>query len=287
MKRRIQTGIGALGALAAAVGWYAWRIETRWLHVNHLTFSLPGLPPAFDGYRIAHISDLHLSARIIRDHLPNIVAAVNRERPDLIAITGDYVTHHRDNFWEMCPVLAQLRAPDGVWSVLGNHDLCAGAESVIDVLNAAGIRTLRNQHHLLQRCGEQLVLAGIDDVVWGQPDLAATLDGLSAHSRAVLLAHEPDFARDAAIDPRIVLQLSGHGHGGQIRVPGINKPLFLPSFATQYPVGEYQVGGMTLYVTRGLGVSLLHMRFNCRPEIAIITLTRSRLRRVNGATPHA
>ena len=284
MKRLFQASIGIGSTLAAAVGLYAWRIETRWLQVNHLTFPLPDLPPAFDGYRIAHISDLHLNARIVRDNLPNIVATVNRERADLIAITGDYVTSRRANFSESCPVLAELYAPDGVWSVLGNHDLSAGADKVMSTLHAAEIQTLRNEHHILHRGGDTLALAGIDDVVRGQPNLPATLDGLPPHSRAILLAHEPDFARIAAVDPRVILQLSGHTHGGQIRFPGL-RPLYLPNLGTLYPVGEYQVGDMTLYVTRGIGMGLLNMRFNCRPEIAIITLKRSRLQTNNKAAP--
>ncbi|MBN1564520.1 MAG: metallophosphoesterase, partial [Anaerolineae bacterium] len=221
MKRLLQASLGIGSILAAAVSWYAWRIETRWLHVNHLTFALPGLPPAFDGYRIAHISDLHLSARIIREHLPHVVTTVNREQPDLIVSTGDYVTHHQDSFWELCPALAELRAPDGVWSVLGNHDVAAGADAVMDVLHAAGIHTLRNQHHTLQRGDDTITLAGIDNVLRGKPDLTATLNGVPADHRVILLVHEPDYARIAAVDERVVLQLSGHAHGGQIRFPGL------------------------------------------------------------------
>lgn len=270
-----RTGIGVLGALVAAVGWYAARIEPRWLDIRRYRVLVPTLPPAFDGYRIAHVADLHLSARFIRAHLPVIVQAINREAVDLVALTGDYVTSHQETARDFCAPLADLRAPDGAWSILGNHDLAAGAGTVITALHAAGIHVLRNQHHVLRRGDDHLVLAGVDDVVRGRPDLAATLHGLPDRAPVILLAHEPDFARIAAADRRIVLQLSGHAHGGQFRLPVLNKHPYLPALAHLYPAGVYRVGTMLLYVSRGLGVTMLHLRFNCRPELPIFTLVRS------------
>ena len=276
--------IAGAGSALAALAWYAWRVEPRWLRITRLTLPLPNLPPTFEGYRIVHLSDLHLSARVISRHLPIVVQAVRREQADLIAITGDFVTSHRHALTaEQIAALAGLRAPDGVWAIPGNHDMAAGIEEIERGLRAAGIRLLRNEHHIVRREGDRLILAGIDDVARGQPDLPATLAGVSPGDPVILMAHEPDFARIAAVDPRVALQLSGHTHGGQIRLPGL--PLMLPAFGQMYPAGEYQVGDMWLYVTRGIGVGLIVLRFNCRPEIAVLTLTRSRLRTTNGRGP--
>jgi predicted MPP superfamily phosphohydrolase len=117
------------------------------------------------------------------------------------------------------------------------------------------------------------VLAGVDDVLWGMPDLAASLRGAPDDAPVLLMAHEPDYAPAAAENPRVVLQLSGHAHGGQIRPPGL-PPLILPDLGRRYPEGAYRVGGMALYVSRGIGTGRVTLRFNCRPEIAVITLVR-------------
>lgn len=283
MKRLISLGIGALGTLGAALTWYAWRVETRWIDVRHITLPIPNLPPAFEGYRIAHVADLHLSAEFMRTQLPRIIRAINRENVDLIVNTGDYVTGDSDTRRSIFAPLAELRAPDGVWSSLGNHDLCLGADLVSEALENHGIGVLRNQHHVVQRGTDRLILAGIDDAVWGEPDLSAALAGVNGHDPVILLVHEPDFAQVAAADTRIVLQLSGHAHGGQICLPGFKR--YLPRMCELYQAGRYQVEHMQLYVSRGLGVTMLHMRFRCRPELPIITLTRASFGQ-NGNNPH-
>jgi uncharacterized protein len=262
-----------LGAGLAALGWYTWRVETRWLRIRRMTLPVPDLPPAFDGYRIGHISDLHLGVRLTQDYLPQVVQAANREQPDVLAITGDFATAQRDGFAAARPVLAGFHAPDGVWATLGNHDYYAGVARVTGLLDAAGINLLCNGHTTLRRDGSALVLAGVDDVIYGIPDLDAALGGAPADAPVILLAHEPDFARAAIAEPRVVLQLSGHTHGGQVRLPGVG-PLLLPKLGHLYPAGAFRVGRLALYVTTGTGTGRFVLRFNCRPEIALITLVR-------------
>jgi predicted MPP superfamily phosphohydrolase len=264
----------AIGAALAAAGWYAWRIEPRWLQITRLTLPVADLPPAFEGYRIVQLSDLHLGVRFIQEYLPVVVQAANREQPDLLAITGDIATGRRKGLAEAQAVLADLRARDGVWAILGNHDYSVGVDLVASALREAQIRLLCNAHCVIRRASDQLVIAGIDDVVWGTPDLPKALHGAPEDSPVILLAHEPDFARIAAADPRIVLQLSGHTHGGQIRLPGL-KPLILPTFGHAYPDGPYWVRGMVLYTSRGIGTGRMVMRFHCRPEMVVITLVGS------------
>lgn len=263
----------AIGAALAAAGWYAWRVEPRWLQITRLTLPIADLPPAFEGYRIVQLSDLHLGVRLIQEYLPVVVQAANREQPDLLAITGDIATGRRRGLAEAQAVLAGLRARDGVWATLGNHDYSVGVDLVASALREAQIRLLCNAHCVIRRAADHLVIAGIDDVVQGIPDLPRTLHGVPEDSPVILLAHEPDFARIAAADRRIVLQLSGHTHGGQIRLPGL-KPLVLPTFGHAYPDGPYWVQGMVLYTSRGIGTGRMVMRFLCRPEMVVITLVR-------------
>jgi len=262
---------GLAGTLGIAASWYAWRVETRWLRLIRLRLPIPGLPPAFDGYRIVHLSDLHLGVELNHHQLPLIVATANREQPDMIAITGDFATGGRDGLIAGSAPLARLRAPDGVWGVPGNHDLVVGIERVAHMLDRAGIGLLTNRHHVLRREEATLTLAGVDDVVRGVPDLKAALCGAPHDAPVILLVHAPDYAPVAASDPRIALQLSGHTHGGQIRLPG-NLPLVLPLGGRMYPAGLYRVGNLAVYVTTGTGTGRFVFRLNCRPEIAVITL---------------
>ncbi|MBN1201643.1 MAG: metallophosphoesterase [Anaerolineae bacterium] len=276
--------VTALGAALAAAGWYGWRIEPRWLRVVHLTLPVSDLPPAFDGYRIAHLSDLHLGVPLTQDHLPDVIQAVNREHPDLIAITGDVATGQRDGLADGRDQLANLHALDGVWACTGNHDFFVGVEAVTAALAGAGIGLLRNDHHVIARGPDRLVIAGVDDMVRGVANLGAALNGAPENSPVILLAHEPDFARIAIAEPRIILQLSGHTHGGQIRLPGLGAPV-LPKLGQLYPAGAYRIGAMALYVTHGTGTGRFVMRFNCRPEIAFITLRRGAAQSTDGTGP--
>lgn len=266
--------LSALGLGAAALVGYVWRVEPRWLRVRRLTLAVPDLPSAFEGYRMVHLSDVHLGVRQNERALPKVIHAVQREQADLIAITGDFATGRCGNWVDSRGLLAQFDAPDGVWAVLGNHDYYSGPRRVGEVLAEAGIGLLRNMHHVVARGNDRLVLAGVDNMICAIPDVDRALDGAPPEAPVVLLAHEPDFARIAARDERVTLQLSGHTHGGQVRVPGI-RPLFLPKFGRLFPFGTFHVGSLALYVTTGTGTGRFVIRFNCRPEIAVITLVRA------------
>lgn len=266
--------VGLLGTLGIAAGWYAWQVETRWLRLVHLRVPIRNLPDVFVGYRIVHLTDLHLGVALNHRRLPALVSVANREQPDLIALTGDFATGGRDGLAEGGTILKRLHAPDGVWAVPGNHDLFVGIERVNAMLAYAGITTLTNAHHVLRRDGAQLTIAGLDDIVRGMPDLHAALCGTPEDAPIILLVHAPDYAPIAASDPRIALQLSGHTHGGQIRLPG-NRPLVLPRGGQVYPAGLYRVRDMTLYVSTGASTGKFVMRFNCRPEITIVTLVQA------------
>jgi predicted MPP superfamily phosphohydrolase len=167
--------------------------------------------------------------------------------------------------------LRMLRAADGSFAVLGNHDHWSDPNMIRGMLDRVGVRNLSNAAHTLRRGEATLHLAGVDDV-WEQQDrLDDVLDVLPDEGAAILLAHEPDFADDSALTGRFDLQLSGHSHGGQVNLPLFGRPR-LPRLGLKYPAGLYQVQSMQLYTNRGLGVVWPRVRFNCRPELTVFTL---------------
>ena len=264
------------GALLLGAFLYARYVEPQWVAVRRLELTLPRLAPEFDGYRIVHMSDIHMDRWMTPERLTQIVGLVNEQEPDLIAATGDFVTcSPLSSTAHLAPRLVEplsgLRAPDGVVAVLGNHDHRAGAESVRPYLPKAGIVELPNEVRTLRRGPSSLHVAGVDSMYMGRDRLGAVLDGLPEYGAAVLLAHEPAFARSSAAVGRFDLQLSGHSHGGQVRFPLLGAPLY-PEHSRPYPDGLYEARGMHAYTSRGLGTVLFRLRANCRPEISVLTL---------------
>lgn len=247
------------------------------IQVTRLDLPLPHLDPAFDGYKIVHISDFHMGTWMNQVRLSHIVDLVNTQQPDLIAITGDFISYEADPpFREMTAPLQKLHAPDGKFAVLGNHDYYAGEhEKVRTWLRSLDITELKNDTHLLQRGAAALTLAGVDDCYDGADDLDLVIARVTpnGHGRTptILLAHEPDLADRTAETGLFDLQLSGHSHGGQVVLPRLGM-LYLPRLGRKYPSGLYHLNGMTLYTNRGLGTSHLRLRINCPPEIAVFTL---------------
>jgi predicted MPP superfamily phosphohydrolase len=260
------------GLLGLAGAGYTTRIEPRWLDIEPVTVTLPRLDPAFHGYRVVQLSDLHLGDWLTRPRLEEVVALVNTLQPDLIAITGDFVTRHpADWAHDLIGALRPLRARDGVVAILGNHDQWPNPAIIRQVLRESNIRDLSNTVETVRRGGAALHLAGVDDVYWGYARLDAVLARLPLTGAALLMAHEPDFADTSAATGRFDLQLSGHSHGGQVVLPFLGPPT-LPEMGECYPSGRYQVGGMIQYTNRGLGMVRPHVRLNCRPEITLLAL---------------
>ena len=167
--------------------------------------------------------------------------------------------------------LERVRAPDDVSAVFGNHDCWTDPELIGSTLSRCGVQVLMNRALRISRGDAGLVFAGVDDVYDGRADLEAALGGVPEDGCVVLLAHEPDFADEAAATGRVDLQLSGHSHGGQVNLPLMGPP-FLPHLAKKYPRGHYRINGMQLYTNRCLGTTALQLRLNCPAEIAVITL---------------
>lgn len=267
--------VSAVTTAVAGVGGfgYAHDIETGWIEIVSLDLTLPRLSPAFDGYKLVQFSDIHVDGGKTNDHLKRVVELVNAQQPDAITITGDFVTHTNAGGISQSLVepLSQLAAKDITVAILGNHDHWTDAEGVRAVLRQSGITDLSNTTYTIERDGEVLHLAGVDDY-WERLDrLDDVLARLPDEGAAVLLAHEPDYADISAATGRFDLQLSGHSHGGQVVIPLIG-PIVLPPYGEKYPIGRYQVGNMIQYTNRGIGTISPAVRFNCRPEITVFTL---------------
>lgn len=265
--------LAAAGSLVGAGGLgYATWIEPDWIETKLVPLTLPRLAPAFDGYRIVQISDLHLGDWLTPARLVDVVRRVNALRADLVAMTGDFVTVHAvANAPDLVEALRHLRARDGVVAILGNHDHWSNAAAIYEVIRACGARDLNNATLTLERDGALLHITGVDDIWAGANRLDVALAKVPREGAAVLLAHEPDFADASAATGRFDLQISGHSHGGQIVAPFYG-PLHLPHFARKYPLGLYRVGGMWQYTNRGIGMLRPWVRFNCRPEITVFGL---------------
>jgi predicted MPP superfamily phosphohydrolase len=202
-------------------------------------------------------------------------------QPDLIALTGDFVSvplfgnsaKGAADAEPCAQLLQKLRAPYGVWSVLGNHDVSSDADRVKNALQAVGIPTLSNQSIAIEKDKARFWLGGVADVLGGGADVPGTLRGIPSEEAVVLMAHEPDYADYVAGYP-VDLQLSGHTHGGQVRFPFM-RPLYLPALAKKYVWGLFKIRGLTLYTNAGIGTVELPVRWNCPPEITFITVRKS------------
>ncbi len=245
--------------------------ETRDIEIVYQPIELARLPESFEGFTLAHLSDIHHSAFVDAEYIAQAVARTNRLAPDLIVLTGDYVSHSRAYISGVAEVLGQLRARYGVYAVLGNHDFWTGPEALARAFRRQGIHLLRNAHTYLRKGGEALGLAGIDDWTFGEDDLPKALRGLDRRWPILLLSHHPNIIWQAA-HAGVALVLSGHTHGGQINLPSWRRRVrrFWPFLR-----GHGRAGPTQIYVNRGLGTVLIPIRYRCRPEITILQLRRA------------
>ncbi len=272
------------GLLAAgASGTYARFIEPQWPAVEQVAMDFPGLPAALQGLRIAQLSDFHLSPRVSGAYLRAQFERSVSLSPDVIMLTGDFITRAESRYHnELTELLRILRAPLGVYAVLGNHDcgVYQGlfparvgsflADRTTTAVAAAGVRVLRNAAYLIEHNGAQLQLVGLDDLWGGSCDPAAAFRDVDPALPCIALAHNPDTVINLK-DCSCRWVLSGHTHGGQVRIPLFGAPI-LPVVNRRFDAGLIRVGEQWLYVNRGLG-HLIPIRINCRPEITLFTLT--------------
>ena len=209
-----------------------------------------------------------------------VVEEVNRLAPDLVLLTGDYVSegpmpkaYGAKSSYPCAEILSGIKCPQR-WCVLGNHDAVVGAEIVTDALQTHGLPVLANAYAPFERNGARLWIAGVKDIGESDPDLhlAAPHTLQTANEPVILMGHEPDYADTVVKHGGVDLMLSGHTHGGQVRVPLIGA-LYLPPYGRKYVEGHFHLqNDLQLYVNRGIGAVGVPFRFDCRPELTLLTL---------------
>ena len=289
-RRFLQMGAAGAGVVALAIAGDGTIFEANRPRLVSIEIPLPRLADPWDGFRIAQLSDLHYDDYFSVVPLRKAIDIVNGLQPDLVVLTGDFVTARGQRshvaavqavkaatkMIEPCAqLLAQIRARSGILAALGNHDLDSDTAHIVEVLQAHDIPVLRNRSVPFEREGTRLWISGVDDILLGRPKLDRALKGIPSDEPVVLLAHEPDWADYVAKHP-VDLQLSGHSHGGQIRIPFLGAP-YLPPLARKYPWGLRQIGRLTLYTNSGIGTIDLPIRLGCPPEVTLITLRKARV----------
>jgi uncharacterized protein len=256
-KRRLLI-LSSCGGLLVLIAAYAHFVEPFWIEVTHHYVSAPLKSPL----KIAQLTDLHTAGRgRCETRMLDILEA---EKPDAVVITGDSVSHNPDyNGWH--EVLKLIHAPLGVWVVRGNHEDWWPVANERDFYESAGAKVLVNSSAQVR---DDVWFVGLDDLFGGSPDVNAALEGVPADAFKIALFHSPNYFGKVA--GRCQVALAGHTHGGQVRLPFI-PPFWVPPESGDYLEGWFENGGSRMYVSRGLGMSILPVRFCCRPEIAIFT----------------
>jgi hypothetical protein len=246
-----------------------WHSGTRFT-VNDERIWLNALPSAFQGLRIVQISDIHHGLFLPKEWLYDAVDKANRLNPDVIALTGDFITYSRRNIEPAAELLGRLRARYGVYAVLGNHDFRVDADAVASALGRQHIEVLRNRHVGLNFGGESIYLAGVDDYGYGA-DLRRAIRGVPQKAATILMAHNPRIIRLASRHG-VSLVLSGHTHGGQVNIPLLGTVYGRSPERLRYKIGWDRMGETQIYVSRGIGTIVLPWRLRCPAEITHLEL---------------
>ena len=267
----------------AGLAVYGAEIDRHWLEITPYEVHIPGLPAEFEGFRALQLSDIHIDEFTEPYFVREAVDHINRLAPDAVFLTGDFVTHQllpskfsEGSAWQCANILAKISCPQ-LFAIFGNHDLLVGEELMGAALKDNGIPLIRNGYMPLERGKGRIWLAGLDDPVVGRPDPEAAIPESIRNlpnEPVILLCHAPDYADRLLRHPSgqsVALMLSGHTHGGQVRIPFL--PLtHLPPLGHKYVDGWFKLGLMQLHVNRGLGTVGVPVRFICAPQLSLLTL---------------
>lgn len=260
---------------------YGYFIEPVWLEANRLELAFPDLDPALLGLRILHLTDFHMGSQVPATHVRQAIERARRESFDLVALTGDFVHSGFRHVPTIAQLVGRLKAPLGVYAVLGNHDY--GVRRTVAVqrhrsrslpaavgraLEDVGVRVLHNEHVSIDRNGGTFAVAGVADLWSREADLPRALEGIDPSTPRIVLAHNPVCLEQLG-GRRCDLMLSGHTHGGQVHVPGMGPAILSPKMR-DFAAGLYRHESGYLYVNKGIGYTL-RFRFKTRPEIAVLT----------------
>jgi predicted MPP superfamily phosphohydrolase len=275
-KKRIRVILAAIPLLIASLLFWGFFIEPNRLVVRHETITVSNWPKELNGFRVAVLSDIHAGGAFIDDRkLKLIVDRTNQLQPELIVILGDYMSGDGHTSVRVEPeifaaTLRSFQAPLGVYSVLGNHDWWYNGVKVRRALEENGIKVLDNEVKPIERDGKTIWLAGLADL-WTRPQrIEETIDQVPTGQTLIAMTHNPDiFPR---VPQRVPLLLAGHTHGGQVQLPFIGSVIQPSSYGQRYLQGHISENGHDLFVTTGIGTSIVPVRFGVPPEIVLLTI---------------
>jgi hypothetical protein len=266
-------GLVVAGGYGAGLVLALWgvMVRRRWVRVRTIDVPVLGLPTAFDGYRIAHLSDLHIGSLNPRAQAEAWVRHVNALDVDLVALTGDYVTSGVGFHEDIAAVIGAMRGKDGTIAVMGNHDYFGDGDPLVKLMRNERVTVLRNERTEIVRGEHRLEIAGVDDTWTRRANIRRTLDGRDERTPLVVLAHDPQLFPELA-KRGAALVLSGHTHWGQVAVPFMSTRYNLSARAYRYHADIYKEGDATLYVHPGLGTTGPPVRLGVAPEITVLRL---------------
>lgn len=275
-RARLKKLLLALSFVLAGLGLWAFWIEPAWLSVRRVTLHVPRWHAEHENMRVAVLTDLHVGAPHAGiAKLRRVVERTNEEQPDLIVLLGDFVIQEvvGGDFVEpelIAAELGGLRARQGVFAVLGNHDWWYDGARIAAALRRAGVVVLENEAARVERDGRSFWVAGIADLWTRKPDIAGTLRQVDDDGPVIFITHNPDIFPD--VPARVSLTLAGHTHGGQVNLPVVGRPIVPSRFGQRYAMGHIVEDGRHLFVSGGVGTSIVPVRFRVPPEVVILTL---------------
>jgi len=246
--------------------------EANQLAVEDIEIELNRLSEGLDGMRVVHLSDIHHSPFTDIEHIERAVEISNNLEPDMIVLTGDFVSHEAEYISPMADALSELDAPLGVYACLGNHDHWTDADAVEKELSDGGIRVLINEGERIETDAGSFWICGVDDYMVGKTDVVSALEGSIEDEAKLMLAHNPVIIRQAA-KRGVDLMFSGHTHGGQVKLRPEPKSRIIRNMRMRN--GLHRRRDTQIYITRGIGTVVLPVRYQCPPEISHITLRRA------------
>ena len=255
---------------------YAFFIEPYLIEVKEVSLVSPDIPHSFDGKRIVFVSDIHNGAYFSRERVADLVSQINGLKPDMVILGGDYAARDSPNTSVCFEELRKLQAPLGKYGVLGNHDYWAGGVEALQAMNGAGITPLDNSGLWIYSGSERIRLGGVADFWQGKPNPLPTINGANLSDYVILVSHNPDYAEELETS-RIDIVLSGHTHGGQVSLFGLWVPYMPSGYGQKYKGGFARTAYTEVYVTRGIGMTFLPIRFFARPEITVLTLKSAQI----------
>ena len=255
---------------------YAFFIEPYLIEVKEVTLASPDIPHSFDGKRIVFVSDIHNGAYFSRERVADLVTQINGMKPDLVILGGDYASRDSPSTSVCFEELKKLQAPLGKYGVLGNHDYWAGGVEALQAMNGAGITPLDNSGLWVYSGSERIRLGGVADLWRGKPDFIPTINAANLSDYVILVSHNPDYAEELETS-RVDIVLSGHTHGGQVTLFDLWAPYMPSDYGQKYKGGFARTAYTEVYVTRGIGMTFLPIRFFARPEITVLTLKSAQI----------